>query len=147
MWVWFIYLFCLGFYLQWLKGFSNLILFKMWEELMKMLHISITLIQIISSSFLDVENVHLEFGNVTLLDVVDVSQLTIIKAQAMVWKLHNCMFICWGFFVMNNGLLVNSVNLQNLLRCIICRSRSKHDTPLNSIIDLITSPKVKTAEG
>jgi hypothetical protein len=29
--------------------------------------------QIISSSFSNVENVHLEFGNVTLLDVVDVS--------------------------------------------------------------------------
>ncbi len=82
----------------------------------------------------------------TLLDVVDVSQLTIIKAQAMVWKLHNYMFICWGFFVMKNGLLVNLVNLQNLLHCIICRSRSKHDAPPNSSIDSITSPKVKTTK-
>ncbi len=109
-----------------------------------MLHISIALNQIIFSSFSNVENVHLEFGNVTLLNVVDVSQLTIIKTQAMVRKLHNYMSICWGFFVMNNGLLVNLVNLQNLLHYIICRSKSKHDTPPNSLIDSITSPKVKT---
>jgi hypothetical protein len=28
--------------------------------------------------------------------------------------------ICWGFFVMNNGLHVDLVNLQ-MLQCIICR--------------------------
>jgi hypothetical protein len=59
-----------------------------------MLHISIALNQIIFSSFSNVENVHLEFGNVTLLNVIDVSKLMIIETQIVVWKLHNYMSIC-----------------------------------------------------
>jgi hypothetical protein len=72
---------------------------------------SIALDEIRSSSLSNVESVHLESCNVTLLDVVDVSQLVVIKAQAMAWKPHNCMSICWGFFVMNNGLPMDLVNL------------------------------------
>jgi hypothetical protein len=61
---------------------------------MKTLHISIAPNQITFSSFSNVENVHLEFGNVTLLDVVDVVKLMIIETQVVVWKLHNYMSIC-----------------------------------------------------
>ncbi len=56
--------------------------------------------QIKSSSLLDVENVHLESGNATLLNVANVLQLATIEAQALIWKPHNHMSICWGFFVM-----------------------------------------------
>jgi hypothetical protein len=64
--------------------------------------------QMKSSSLLDVENVHLESGNVTLLDVANVLQLATIEAQALVWKPHNHMSICWGFFVVNDGLIFNN---------------------------------------
>jgi hypothetical protein len=49
------------------------------------------------SSLSNVENVHLESSNVTLLNVVDAPQLAA-KAQAMAWKTHNHMSICWGLF-------------------------------------------------
>jgi hypothetical protein len=68
---------------------------------------SISPSQIKFSSFSNVENVHLEFSNVTLLDVIDVSQLVVVEAQALAWKPHNRMSICWGFFVMNDGLPMN----------------------------------------
>lgn len=38
----------------------------------------------------------------------------------MAWKFHNCMPICWGLFIMNNGLHVDLVNLQ-MLQCMICK--------------------------
>jgi len=40
--------------------------------------------QIRSSSFLNVENVHLEFNSVTLSNVVNVSHVAVIKIQVMV---------------------------------------------------------------
>jgi hypothetical protein len=45
---------------------------------------STTLNQIKSSSLLDVENVHLEYINVTLLNVANVLQLATIKVEALV---------------------------------------------------------------
>jgi hypothetical protein len=60
--------------------------------------------------------VHLEFSNVTLLNVIDASQL-VVESQAMAWKPHSHMFICWGFFVVNDGLLMDLMNLQ-MLWCI-----------------------------
>ncbi len=83
----------------------------MWHQLPLIKQIFITL---------KCENVHLESSNVTLLNVVDVSQLAI-EAQAMAWKPHSCMSICWGFFVVNNGLPMDLMNLQ-MLWCIISRS-------------------------
>ncbi len=66
--------------------------------------------QIKSSSLLNVENVHLEFSNVTLLNVVNVLQLAVIEPQVLVWKPHSHMSICWDFFVMNDGLPMDLVN-------------------------------------
>jgi hypothetical protein len=82
---------------------------------------SIVFNQIRFSSLSNVENVHLESSNVTLLNVVDVSQLAV-EAQAMAWKPHSCMLgICWGCFVVNNGPPMDLMNLQ-MLWCIIRRS-------------------------
>jgi hypothetical protein len=54
--------------------------------------------QIRSSSLSNVENVHLEPSNVTLSNVVDVSQIVVVETQVLAWKPHNRMSICWGFF-------------------------------------------------
>jgi len=43
-----------------------------------------------------------------------------VEAQAVAWKPYSCMFVCWGFFVVNDGLPMGLVNLQ-ILWCIICR--------------------------
>jgi hypothetical protein len=66
--------------------------------------------QIKFPSLFDVENVHFESGNATLLDVANVLQLTTIETQTLVWKPHNHMSICWGFLVMNDGLPMDLVN-------------------------------------
>jgi hypothetical protein len=73
---------------------------------------STTLNQIKFSSLLYVENVHLESGNVALLNVANILRLIAIKTQALIWKPHSHMSICWGFFVMNDGLHVDLVNPQ-----------------------------------
>jgi hypothetical protein len=52
--------------------------------------------------------VHLEYGNT--LSYVYASQLVVVEAQAMAWRPQNCMFICWGFFVVIDGLHVDLVN-------------------------------------
>jgi hypothetical protein len=52
---------------------------------------------------------------------VDVSQLDVVKAQVVAWRPHSCIFICWGFFVVRNGLPMDLVKLQ-VLHCINCRS-------------------------
>jgi hypothetical protein len=54
---------------------------------------------------------HLESGNATLSDVVDLSQLVVVETQVMAWKPHNHMFICWGFFIVNNGLPMDLLKL------------------------------------
>jgi hypothetical protein len=53
---------------------------------------------------------------------VDVSQLDVVKAQVVTWKLHSCMFICWGSFVVYDGLPMDLVKSQ-VLQCISCRSK------------------------
>jgi hypothetical protein len=70
----------------------------------------------------------------------------IIETQLMVWKLHNCMSISWGFFVMNNGLPINLVNSQNLLHCIICKYRSKQLTMFWFKNSLCTKIKLNTTK-
>ncbi len=64
-----------------------------------------------SSSLSNLESVHLESSNVALSNVVDVSQLVVVEAQALAWKPHNHMSTCRGFFVMNDGLPMDLVNL------------------------------------
>jgi len=49
-----------------------------------------------SSSISDVESVHLQAPNIS---IVDASQLAIVEAQTVSWRPHNCLFICWGFFL------------------------------------------------
>ncbi len=60
--------------------------------------------------------------NVVLLRMsnVDASQLAPIKAQVAACIPHNWMSKCWGFVVVNNGWLVDLLNLQ-VLQCIICK--------------------------
>jgi hypothetical protein len=48
---------------------------------------------------------------------VDVSQL-LVKAQVLTWRPHARLFICWGFFVINDGLSMDVVKSQ-VLWCII----------------------------
>ncbi len=38
----------------------------------------------------------------------------------MSWRPHNHLFICWGFFAINDGLLVDLVK-PKVLWCIICK--------------------------
>ncbi len=55
---------------------------------------SIALNQIKISSFLNVKSVHLEFNNVTLLDVVNVSHVATIETQVWFKKLtFACLFV------------------------------------------------------
>jgi len=60
---------------------------------------SSSLAHISFSSFSNVENVP-----TPNMSNVDVSQLDAVKAQVMTWKPHSCMFICWGFFIVRDGL-------------------------------------------
>jgi hypothetical protein len=65
--------------------------------------LSTTHVHIPSSAFVhvpfsylsDIESVHLQVPNI--LDV-DASQLLVIEAQAMSWRTHSRLSICWGFF-------------------------------------------------
>lgn len=53
----------------------------------------------------------------------------------MACKFHNCMPICWGLFIMNNGLHVDLVNLQ-MLQCVICKLKQATITVLVQIFTL-----------
>jgi hypothetical protein len=68
-----------------------------------------------SSSILNVESVHLQPPNMSN---DDISQLAIIETQVVAWIPHICLSICWGFFVVNDGLHVDLVKPQ-VLQCII----------------------------
>jgi hypothetical protein len=63
-------------------------------------HMLSTSVHTPSSSILNVENVHLQTPNMSN---DDISQL-VIKAQAMAWRPHSYLLICWGFFIINDGL-------------------------------------------
>jgi hypothetical protein len=52
---------------------------------------------------------------------VDVSQL-VVKAQVVAWRPYIQLFICWGFFVINDGLPMDLVKSQ-VLWCIIYKSK------------------------
>jgi hypothetical protein len=65
----------------------------------------------------NVENVHLQVPN--MLDD-DISQLVIVETQVVAWKPHSNLLICWGYFVIDDGLHVDLVKLQ-MLWCIIYR--------------------------
>jgi hypothetical protein len=82
-----------------------------------------------SSSISNVESVHVEAPNMSN---VDASKLANVEAQAMAWKLHNCLTICWGFFVVDDGLLVDLVKPQ-MLQCIICKSEQASNDVLAQI--------------
>ncbi len=79
-------------------------------------HMSSSLVYISFSSISNVENVP-----TPNMSNVDVSQLDVVKAQVVAWRPHSCIFICWGFFVVRNGLPMDLVKLQ-VLHCINCRS-------------------------
>jgi hypothetical protein len=55
----------------------------------------------------NVENVHVQHSTVVHLEV---TQLVVIQVQVESWKTHNHNSICWGFFIVNDGLLVNLLN-------------------------------------
>jgi hypothetical protein len=76
------------------------------------------------SSFSNVENVP-----TPNMSNVDVSQLDVEKTRVVTWKLHNCMFICWGFFVVRDGLPMDLVKSQ-VLQCISCRSEQTFNNVL-----------------
>jgi hypothetical protein len=66
---------------------------------------------------------------------VDASKLATLKAQGMAWKLHSYLSICWGFFVVNDDLLVDLVKPQ-MLQCIICRSEQAFNDVMAQIFTL-----------
>ncbi len=66
----------------------------------------------------NVESVHVQ---PSIVEDLEVTQLATIQVQATSWKLHNCISIYWGFFVINDGLDVDFV-ISKMLWCIICRS-------------------------
>jgi hypothetical protein len=45
-------------------------------------------------------------------------QLVVIQVQAIAWKPHNWTSLCWGFFAINDNLLMDLEKPQ-MLRCII----------------------------
>jgi hypothetical protein len=53
---------------------------------------------------------------------VDASKLVHVEAQAMALKPHSHLSICWGFFVVDDNLIVDLVKSQ-MLQCIICRCK------------------------
>jgi hypothetical protein len=62
----------------------------------------------------DVGSVHMQTYN--LLDV-EVLQVMIIEMQVVLWITHNQMFICWGFFIINDNLQVDFESSQ-MLQCM-----------------------------
>jgi hypothetical protein len=52
-------------------------------------------------------------------------QFTCIQAHAVAWNPHSWNSICWGFFIVNDNLLVDLVKLQ-MSRCIIYRIKFKN---------------------
>ncbi len=87
------------------------------------------------SSISDVESVHLQVPNIS---DVDVSQLVAIGARVVSLKPHIHLSICWGFFFINDGLLVDLVKPQ-VLWCIIC----KYEQTFND--DLVQRSKFRKA--
>ncbi len=79
---------------------------------MKMHYKPHTQTPIITFSFSNIENVHLQTGN--NVPNSNVLQLETIKAQAIAWRPHGRIFIYWGFFVVNDNHLVDLENLQML---------------------------------
>ncbi len=82
---------------------------------------------ITTSSFLDIESVHLQIGN--NVPNLDALQLETIEAQAIAWRPQGQIFTCWGFFVVNDNHLVDSENPQ-MLRCIIYKSKQASEINL-----------------
>jgi hypothetical protein len=81
------------------------------------------------SSISNVESVHVEAPNMSN---ANASKLANVEAQAMAWKLHNCLSISWGFFVVDDGLLVDLVKPQ-MLQCIICKYKQTSNDVLAQI--------------
>jgi hypothetical protein len=79
---------------------------------------------------LDVEFVHLECDS-NLLENDDV-QLTIVEVQVQQCIPHNMTSICWGFFVINDNLLIDFENPQMLL-CTIYQSKQIVGNILNQL--------------
>jgi hypothetical protein len=63
---------------------------------------------------------------------VDASKLAHVEAQAMASKPHSHLSICWGFFVLNDSLIVDLVKPQ-MLQCIICRCKQASNDVLAQI--------------
>jgi len=63
---------------------------------------------------------------------VDASKLAHVEAKAMAWKPHSHLSICWGFFVVDDGLIMDLVKLQ-MLQCIICRCKQTSNDVLAQI--------------
>jgi hypothetical protein len=66
---------------------------------------------------------------------VDASKLVNVETQGMAWKPHSRLLICWGFFVVNDGLLVDVVKPQ-MLQCINYRYEQASNDVLAQIFTL-----------
>ncbi len=64
---------------------------------------------ITTSSFLDIESVHLQIGN--NVPNLNVFQLVTIEAQVIAWRPHGWISICWEIFVVNDN---HPMDLENL---------------------------------
>jgi len=80
----------------------------MWAKLMKMNQL-FTQTPITTSSFLDIESVHLQIGN--NVPNLNVFQLVTIEAQAIAWRPHGWISICWEIFLVNDN---HPMDLENL---------------------------------
>jgi len=81
----------------------------MWAKLMKMNQLFTLFTLITTSSFLDIESVHLQTGNNVL--NLNTLQLETIEAQAIAWRPHGWISICWEIFVVNEN---HPMDLENL---------------------------------
>jgi hypothetical protein len=62
------------------------------------------------------------------MSIDDISQL-VIELQVVAWRPHSYLLICWGFFVINDGLHVDLVKSQ-VLQCIIYRFEQAYNDDL-----------------
>jgi hypothetical protein len=53
-------------------------------------------------------------GGINEVANVDVLQFVFLETQILTWIFHNHMFICWGFFTINDGVPVDLVKPQML---------------------------------
>ncbi len=97
----------------------------------------------IDGSNWDVES--MVIGNLTsnnVVAIIKVVQLTVVKAQATLWKPHHYSSICYGFFVVNDNLDVDIMNPQ-MLRCIIYRFEQANENVLTKSCYILNKGFIK----